>query len=329
MKNKLCISSRVRIARNIKGVRFCNKLTDSQSLGIIDEVRGALGNEYSYINFSHLNQSKKNAFVEQHLVSREFADSERKKALFLSPDRTVSVMIGEEDHIRIQAFAEGLDLNKALTSALKIEEKLSKQIEFMFDEQYGYITKCPTNIGTGIRASVMMFLPATFTHENASYVADTLRQKGMTIRGLFGEGSFAVASLYQISNNITLGLSEEDIVKKVEETVSALEQAEETEEQKIIQSNPDHYIDDCMRALGVLRSAYIISSSEAISLISKVMLGTVTDIISCKKSSRDLYNIILSVLPFTLSDNADIDIFSAKERDKYRAAYLRKVFEQK
>lgn len=326
MENKLCISSRVRIARNIKGYPFCDELSDSQALGIIDEVRGALGNEYSYINFSHLSNEKKNVFVEQHLVSREFAESDRKRALFLSADRKVSVMVGEEDHIRIQAFSDGLNLNEALSIALTIEERLSEYVDFMFDERYGYITKCPTNIGTGMRASVMMYLPATFSQNKASYVADALYKRGMTIRGLFGEGSSAVASLYQISNNITLGVTEDEIIKTVEETVTELERAEEADQRKIMESNTDYYIDDCMRALGILRSAYLIRSSEAVSLISKLIFGTANTLINSGKTIRELYDIMLSVLPYTLMENTDTRIGTASERDKFRAEYLRKVF---
>lgn len=327
MENKLCLSSRVRIARNIKGFPFCDKLSDSQALGIIDEVRGALGNEYSYINFSHLSQSKKNVFAEQHLVSREFADSKRKRALFLSADRRISVMIGEEDHIRIQAFTEGLNLKEALCEAQRVEDRLSEFIDFMFDERYGYITKCPTNIGTGIRASVLMFLPAVMNKSNAHSVISALSSRGMTARGLFGEGSAASASLYQISNNVTLGVTENEIIKNVEETVSELEKAETSAQLKLIEADPDFYIDDCMRALGILKSSYIMSSSEAGVLISKVMLGTATNVINCEKSCRELYNILLSVLPFTLTENAEYEISSTKERDKYRAKLSRKIFQ--
>lgn len=329
MENKLCISSRVRIARNIKGFPFRDMLAKSQALGIIDEVRGALGNEYSYINFSHLSQSKKNVYVEQHLVSHEFAVSERERALFLSADRRISVMIGEEDHIRIQAFAEGMNLQKALCEAQKVEDKLSEHIEFMFDERYGYITKCPTNIGTGIRASVLMFLPTIMNRNHSRSVIGMLSGRGMTVRGLFGEGSSEFGALYQISNNVTLGVTEDEIIKNVEETVSELEQAETTMQRSLIEANPDFYTDDCMRALGILGSAYIMSSSEACTLISKLMLGSTAGIINCEKSSIQLYNILMSLLPFTLTENFSNEIKSAEERDKYRAEYLRQLFKPK
>lgn len=327
MDNKLCLSSRVRIARSIKGFPFCDKLSESEALGIIDEVRGALGNEYSYINFSHIPDSKKNVFVEQHLVSRDFASSECRRALFLSADRSVSVMVGEEDHIRIQAFSEGLDLGCALSKAQAVEDTLSESIEFAFDERYGYITKCPTNLGTGVRASVLMFLPALM-NGNAQQLISSLSSKGITVRGLFGEGSSGAASLYQISNNVTLGITEEEIIRAVEGTVLTLEDAELSEQRRLIASNADAYVDDCMRALGILRSAYVMSSSEAVKLISKAMLGVSAGLVSCGKDCRELYKILLSVLPYTLTESADTEIRVATDRDKYRARSLRDIFQK-
>ena len=326
MDNKLCLSSRVRIARNIKGFPFCDKLSDSEALGIIDEVRGALGNEYSYINFSHLPDNKKNAFVEQHLVSREFAESDRRRALFLSNDRSISVMVGEEDHIRIQAFAEGLDLYNSLANAQRIENILSEHIDFMFDDRYGYVTKCPTNLGTGIRASVLMFRPAITSISGVQSLASALSSRGITVRGLFGEGTAASASLYQISNSITLGVTEEEIIRSVEKTVKELEDAEATEQQKLIASNRDAYTDDCMRAIGLLHSSYTMSSSESVHLISKAMLGTSAGLVAGNMDCRKLYKILLSVLPHTLTENADGELNTTNERDKYRSEYLRKIF---
>lgn len=327
MDNKLCLSSRVRIARSIKGFPFCDKLSESEALGIIDEVRGALGNEYSYINFSHIPDNKKNVFVEQHLVSCDFVSSDRRRALFLSADRSVSVMIGEEDHIRIQAFAEGLDLKRALSKAQAVEDILSESIEFAFDERYGYITKCPTNLGTGVRASVLMFLPALM-NGSAQQLISSLSSKGMTVRGMFGEGSSGAASLYQISNNVTLGITEEEIIRAVEGTVLTLEDAELSEQRRLIASNADAYVDDCMRALGILRSAYVMTSSEAVKLISKAMLGVSAGLVSCGKDCQELYKILLSALPYTLTERADTEIKTSLDRDKYRARYLREIFQK-
>lgn len=324
MDNRYSISSRVRIARNIKGFPFTDRINEADMASVCDIVKGALGNEYSYINFATLSPLKKRAYVEQHIVSPEFANAKNKTALFINLDRSVAVMVGEEDHIRIQAFAEGLDLAKALKYAEETEDVIARAVGFMFDEKIGYITKCPTNIGTGLRASVMMFLPATVNSDTVSAISSDLARNGMTIRGVYGEGSSSFGSLYQISNNVTLGLSEEEIVERVTKIAENLAVAEEKNENRLCASNPDYYRDDCMRALGILRSAYMISSSEAGTLISKVMLGANMGYVDIDNKNNRIYRALESVFPATLTETAEKTPSNDRERDIARAESLRK-----
>ncbi len=326
MEEKYCILSRVRIARNINGFPFTNKMNESEMLAVCDTVKGALGNEFSYINFSALPLQKKQSFVERHLVSPEFAISKNKTALFLNPERDVSVMVGEEDHIRIQAFAEGLSIDSALQKAMSVEELIEKTVDYMFNEQFGYITKCPTNLGTGMRASVMMYLPITVNQNTISAISSDLARSGMTIRGLYGEGSNSFASLYQISNNVTMGLSEKDTADRVTEIVKSLSKTEEEGEKRYFSMNPDIVRDEAMRALGLLRSSYMVSSSEAGQLISRVMMGNNLSVIDIGKTNIEIFSHLESILPATLSESEEKHLESERERDVFRAEKLREYF---
>ncbi len=326
MEEKYCILSRVRIARNIKGFPFSDKMNESEMLAVCDAVRGALGNEYSYINFSALSETKKRSYVERHLVSPQFAASQNKTALFLNRDRSVSIMVGEEDHIRIQAFGEGLMLEYAYEKATEAEKLIGRSVEYMFDDKFGYLTKCPTNLGTGMRVSVMMFLPLTVNKDSISPISSDLARNGMTIRGVYGEGSNALSALYQISNNVTLGISEKETVDLVFEVAKSLSKVEERNENKYLKENTDYVTDTSMRALGVLRSAYMISSAEASGCITKVMLGNNLKIYNLGKQNTEIFHIFESSLPANITENAESYPKNDRERDIFRAKYLREQF---
>jgi len=323
--DKYCISSRVRIARNIKGLPFSSDMTLEQSENLVDKVQGALGKDYTYINFSSLPVTKKFSYVEKHIVSADFLNSEKKTALFMNADKSVAVMVGEEDHIRIQAFADGNNLKEAKEKAFAAEALIEERVEFLFDEKYGYITKCPTNIGTGVRASVMMFLPATVNSRTLAGYSSELARLGMTIRGAFGESSDAVGGMYQISNNMTLGVSEDEIIEKVTDIVAALSKREEENEKKLYASSEDEIKDSSMRALGILSSAYMISNEETQKLISKVRIGENLGILSVKRET--INEAMSNSFPNTLSIITGKDFSSPRERDICRAEYLKKIFE--
>ncbi len=324
--NFYCISSRIRIARNIVGYPFCDKMSDEQFSEMIDKVRGALGSEFRYINFSSLPTNKKKAYVEQHIVSPEFSVSKHKTALFLNKDGSIAIMVGEEDHIRIQAFSKDLALDTAYAQAAGVERLLEKSLEFLFDDKYGYITKCPTNLGTGLRASVMMFLPATVNASTVSVIASELTKRGMVIRGVYGEGSSSLGSLYQISNNVTLGASEEDIISKVKENAERFALTEDSYEIKNFNSAPDVYKDLFMRSLGILRSAHIMSTAEATELLIKVKQGINCNALTLDKD-KDIDELFTKVMPHTISEISGREFSDEQERDIYRAEFLRGFFE--
>jgi len=320
----ICISSRVRIARNVKGLPFPDRMNARESEILIDKVKGALGNKYIYINFSSLPDEKKHAYAESHIVSKAFIDSKNKTALFMNEDKSVAVMVGEEDHIRIQAFSDGNNLKEAKKKAFEAENQIEKSVEFLFDSKYGYVTKCPTNMGTGVRASVMMYLGATVNQNSIASYSSELARMGMTIRGAFGESTEAIGDIYQISNSTTLGITEDEIIEKVDTVVSALTARELENEKRIFEASEVKVRDSAMRALGILRSAYMISNSEAQSLISKVRFGSNLGVVDV--DGRKLNKAASDSFPDNLSVISGKQFKTAIERDIFRAEYLKKVF---
>ncbi len=323
--DKYCISSRVRLARNVNGLPFSDRMTDEEMISLIDKVKGALGNEYTYINFPSLPKKKKLSYVEMHIVSPDFISSKKRNALFMNEDKSVAIMVGEEDHIRIQALVRGNDLKAALSLATKAEELIAKKIDFAFDATYGYITKCLTNVGTGMRASVMMFLPTTLNDRSISAYSAELARLGMTVRGVFGEGSASIGDMYQISNNVTLGISEDEIIDRVEKVVDSLSKKEEEHENALLLSAKEALTDKCMRALGTLKYAHMMSSKEAQTLLSTVRLGANLNIIDVDKSYLD--TAFENSFPNTLSLLSSEELNDDTSRDIFRAKYLRELFE--
>ncbi len=317
------ILSRVRIARNIKGLPFSDSMTKEDFKKISDTVRGALGNEYTYINFSSLSPLKKASYVECHLVSHEFANSKNPTSLYLNQDRNISIMVGEEDHIRIQGFADGNNIVLAMDRAKEAEEVIAKHITFAYSDRFGYITKCPTNLGSGIRASVMMFLPFIVNKQTITRISSDLTKSGMTIRGVYGEGSSSLASLYQISNSVTLGIADEEITNHVSNVVKRLEELEEKHESEALKESEAYYKDYAMRAYGLLKNSYIMTSKEAISLISRVMLGHAMGCLETNKNNKELFSLLEHILPATLTLSSERAPESESELDIQRAGVLR------
>lgn len=323
---KYCLSSRVRIARNIKGLPFTKKMSESEARQLIEKIQGALGKTYTYINFSSLPENKKMSYIENHVVSPNLLKSNKPTALFTNEDKSIAVMVGEEDHIRIQAFTDGLDLDTAFKKAEEAERIISEQVEYMFDSQFGYITQCPTNIGTGIRASVMMFLPATLNSKTIASYSSDLAKAGITIRGYFGESSNSVGELYQISNAQTLGVSEEETIDKVKKTALFLAELEEKNENLMYSSSKNTLTDSCMRALGLLSSSYMMSNEEAQLLLSRVRLASNLGILDV--SPTKINSAMNTSFPHTLSIHYGKDFTSPQERDLKRAEYMKNIFRQ-
>ena len=320
-------STRIRFARNLKGFRFDQGLTEADANAIIDRVGNALGTQdFTRTDLDTLSPTEAQSLVEQHLISREFAVKKGPHALFRNDNKSVSVMACEEDHIRLQCILPGLALRDAYRFACECDDALDASLELAFDEKLGYLTHCPTNLGTGLRASVMLFLPAIHAQGGIPSLARQLAQIGLTMRGLYGEGSDSRGSLYQISNQVTLGLSEEEILKKLEDAVSTVIERERALRRGVEGEAAERRADRIRRAEGALRYATLMSSEEFFNHYTDIKLGIALGIVD---SIRDeaLNALLIRVLPATLTLGAAQKPENEHARDRLRATLIHNAWE--
>lgn len=274
----IVLSSRIRLARNLSDFPFESRMSDDQRRQLADKVKAALqdipvgGTPLSFVEMESLDEIKRYAMVERHEVSREFVKNPKNRMLGLSADESVSIMVNEEDHLRIQVMANGLNLSSAFQLCNEIDDALDAKVDYAFDEKLGYLTTCPTNLGTGLRASVMVHLPALEKSGLMNQLTATINKLGLTIRGTYGEGSKVLGSIYQISNQITLGITEQDAIQNLESIVLQVIENEKHARESLL--NDKHRLEDVVcRSLGALRYARLLSSKEFFEEVSNVRLG--------------------------------------------------------
>ena len=293
----IVISSRIRLARNIKGIPFTTKCKPEdleKVINIMNNEVNSLGYGLKFIRLEDLDDITKVSLVEKHVISPEFAaDKEKKGAIIVNDEENICMMINEEDHIRMQVFCSGLDLENLKNLAIEIDEKLDNCLHYACHPKYGYLTACPTNVGTAMRASVMVHLPALTMTGNITKILNVVNGFGMNIRGIYGEGTQSQGDIYQISNNQTLGLSENDIIKNLNLiTEKVIEQ--ERMARKYLAKNSIDLEDRVYRAYGTLAYATKLSSDECKKLLSYVKLGTdlgiIKELTDSKVSKLYLYN---------------------------------------
>ena len=326
MSNDVVISTRIRFARNLKDYPFPCKLNSQGREKVIEKVKNAVkksnspvASDFSFIKMSELTSSQSVSLVEKRLVSPEFISDTDGRALLISKDESFSIMINEEDHIRLQVITKGLSLEQAYDTADKLDTLLDENLDFAFDEKLGYLTQCPTNLGTGIRASVMLHLPALEKSRAINRIAGNLSKLGLTIRGAHGEGTEPKGALYQLSNQVTLGISEKAAIENLKNITEQLI-AQENQARERLCSSID--IQDAIsRSLGILRSALVISHDEALKLLSNVRLGIVSKQIS-DVSSETIDKLMLAVEPATLTVSLNKNL-SAHDRDIERARLIK------
>ena len=324
VNSDIAVSSRIRIARNLKGIPFPSKMSLEQKKELNKKVKQAITNSNSsfakslkYIEMRDIPENQRFAMVERHIISPEFAAKGLDGAIILSSDESISIMVGEEDHIRIQVILGGLNIDEAYDIADKIDTLLHNSLDFAFDSKLGFLTECPTNLGTGLRASVMLHLPALETSGEMESLSQSISKIGFTVRGMYGEGTKSLASLYQISNQITLGLSEKNALDNLKIITAQL-----IEKEKEIRNgyNKLKIEDLCFRALGLLQNSRILSSEEAMNLLSSVKLGKSMGILDIEQSPIKL---LIEAQPFMLMQK--FGIMEADERDICRANMIRET----
>ena len=326
MSNDVVISTRIRLARNLKDFPFPCKLNSQGREKVIEMVRDAVkksnspvASDFSFIRMSELTSSQSVSLVEKRLVSPEFISDTDGRALLISKDECFSIMINEEDHIRLQVITKGLSLEQAYDTADKLDTLLDENLDFAFDEKLGYLTQCPTNLGTGMRASVMLHLPALEKSRAINRIAGNLSKLGLTIRGAHGEGTEPKGALYQLSNQVTLGISEKAAIENLKNITEQLIAQENQARERLCASIDIQ--DAISRSLGILRSALVISHDEALKLLSNVRLGIVSKQIT-EVSTETIDKLMLAVEPATLTVALNKNL-SAHDRDIERAKLIR------
>lgn len=322
------VSSRIRFARNISDYPFEPRLDAPSAEKIISKVKAALREDYKYTDFSKITPIEAQACAEKHIISPEFAQKKTPHALFQDEAKQIDIMVCEEDHLRIQCIMSGLALDEAYIRACEADDILDDALPYAYSEELGYLTHCPTNLGTGMRASAMMFLPSMTVNKMIPSLQNQLSKIGLTIRGMSGEGSSADGCLYQISNQITLGVSEDETIKKLSGIITKIANQERDIRKTMFEQWSEKMSDKIKRAYGIMLHANLISSEEFLNLYSDVRTGITLGIITTIDYTS-LDGLLASVLPANLilhsgeSHSGGSDSSNPIKRDKARAELIR------
>ncbi len=321
--DEIVVSSRIRIARNIADIPFEIKMKTEDSSRLVELSRSVIEKNIKgvFLDMQKISPLEKESLLECHLISPAFLKMDKPTGVFINEESNVSIMINEEDHLRIQGLSYGLNLADITGDVFELEEKLGEDLEYAYEEDYGFITSCPTNFGTGLRASVLLHLPGlVFTNEVEKVLKGAV-QIGMAVRGLYGEGSEIKGSLFQISNQHTLGLKEEDLINTIVKLTHMIMDIEKKARDVIFEKAQHEFEDKIFRSLAVLKSARMISSDEVLNLLSALRFGVGVSII--KDVTLDVINeIMLVTRPATIQLYYG-ELLEEHERDIKRAEYIR------
>ncbi|OQA56686.1 MAG: putative ATP:guanido phosphotransferase [Candidatus Omnitrophica bacterium ADurb.Bin277] len=329
-ENDVVVSSRIRLARNLSNYPFGVRLSAEQRKDLIADVaRAVSGSSFlkkvELLFTREIGEIDRQFLLERHLVSNELIHDEGISAVAITPDEMVSLMVVEEDHLRLQVFQSGLNLVEAWRIADEIDTALEKNLKYAFDAMLGYLTACPTNVGTGLRASCMLHLPSLVLTKQIQKVLQALSKLNLAVRGLYGEGTQALGNYFQFSNQITLGQPEAEIISNLEGVIKQVITHEREAREYLRKKRKTKMEDQVWRALGALKSARLISSQEAIQLLSLVQAGIDIGILNGQVTHRDLNQLFLWIQPGHLQKMNGGEL-SAAERDARRAERIRGYF---
>ncbi len=322
----IVVSSRIRLARNLAQYPFISRADDSMRTDIESLLREkierlSIGTKLNYVNVSSLETVDRQLLVERQLISREHAESHGARGVGISDEENVSLMINEEDHLRIQVLRSGLSLSDCWEEINRIDDLMEQEITYAFSEQLGYLTACPTNVGTGIRVSVMLHLPALVLTKEIQKVFGALQKISLAVRGLYGEGSQAMGDFYQISNQVTLGKSEEQLIENLKDVVPNIVAYERRVRTALVKENRQNLHDQVSRAYGILQNAQTISSEETMHLLSSVRMGINLGLIDDVEIPT-INELFIHTQPAHLQKLRKSNLESA-ERNVARATFLR------
>jgi len=320
------ITSRIRLARNLRGFSFPGWARKSERAEALKILRPAV-EELSPMKdafsreLSELTSVQKQVLVERHLISREHAARTDGSGAVIERRQSFSIMLNEEDHLRMQSIRPGLKLAEAYEALNELDTELESKLDYAFDPKLGYLTTCPTNLGTGLRASAMLHLPALVLSDQIGQVLQAVNKIGLAVRGLYGEGTESLGNLYQISNQSTLGESEGDIISRLERVISQVASHEQNAREKLMEDDPEMVSDKIGRAYGVLRHAYLIDSKEALNHLSLLRLGGDLEIFP-KKTVHLCDVLLMDIQQAHLQLHAGMKL-SPEHRDSIRAEIVR------
>ncbi len=330
-QSDIVISSRIRLARNLADYPFISRAAAQDRSRIQAQLQTAVPglanqDDLLYINVEELAAVDRQFLVERQLISRALAEASGARSVAIGRDEKFSLMINEEDHLRIQVMESGLDLESAWDRINRIDDLIEEKVTYAYDETLGYLTACPTNVGTGMRVSVMLHLPALVMTRQIDKVFRSLHKISLAVRGLYGEGSQAMGDFYQISNQITLGRSEKDLIKQVGDVVPVIIKYERQAREFLVQESQENLHDRVSRAYGILRNAQTISSEETMHLLSSVRMGVNLGLIDDLKIPI-VNELFIQTQPAHLQKLSGTEL-DTTDRNIERARYLRRHLSQ-
>ncbi|GFN35594.1 protein arginine kinase [Tepidimicrobium xylanilyticum] len=325
-EDDVVVSTRIRLARNLKDYRFPQKMNMEESekltqdiLNVMKDITGNMN--YKFIRINNLTPIERVVYIEEHLISPGLIQRPDYSSFLLRDDENITIMINEEDHLRIQALLPGLNFGKAWQIISEVDDFLESFLDYAFHQEFGYLTACPTNTGTGLRASVMVHLPSLTATGHINNFINSLNKIGLAVRGIYGEGTETVGNLFQISNQMTLGQGEEEIIRILENIVNQILERERNARRNLIENRKYEVEDRVFRSLGILKHSRMISSKEAMGLLSNVRLGIemgIIDDIELKKIDK----LMITIQPAYIQNYASKEL-TENERNIVRASYIR------
>jgi protein arginine kinase len=329
-ESDVVISSRVRLARNLHRFPFLTVATPAVRSEIEKFIRprledARLPRKLHYWSLAEITPIERTLLVERHLISKEHAQAEGDRGVAVGGDEAISIMVNEEDHLRLQVIRSGLQLDEAFEEIDRMDTALEGQLNFAFHSRFGYLTACPTNVGTGLRISVMMHLPAAVLSKQMDKVLQSLQRLNYTVRGFYGEGTSPVGDFYQVSNQVTLGKSERDIIAEMKKVVPEILKFERSWRVKLLEDEPRKLEDRVWRAYGVLKHARRITSEEATELLSALRLGANMNILT-GIPPKVINELFIFTQPGHLQ-KVERKVLDPEERDVVRAEFIRRKLE--
>ncbi len=329
-QSHIVVSSRVRLARNLRNFPFPGWAKKAERISVLECAKPAIESltemqDASSVFSQDLSALEKQVLVERHLISREHAAKGIGSAVLINKRQTLSIMVNEEDHLRMQAIRSGLQLKAAFKLIDKMDNELSERLDYAFHQRLGYLTACPTNVGTGMRASAMMHLPGLVLSEQINQVIQAVNKVGLAVRGLYGEGTEALGNLFQISNQTTLGEEEQEIVSRLNKVIEQIIVHENNARQGLLGKKPVTLLDSVGRAYGILMHAHSMASKEALNLLSSLKLGV--DLAFFPAECRPAIDaLFIETQPAHLQKSTSQKL-QAEERDSLRAGIIRSRLE--